>query len=55
MNKEQLLIQDFMKNLCDNEYSKANSNLKEIVNEKMKTRVRKALKNDKKQEKKEQE
>jgi len=48
MNREQLLIQDFMKNLCENDFSKANSGLKELVNEKMKARIRKALKDKEK-------
>jgi len=47
MNKEVALIENLLKNLCDKEYSKSNACLKQIVSEKIKTRIKKALKDKK--------
>ena len=47
MNKEVTLIENFLVNLCDKNYSNCNSCLKQLVNEKIKARIKKALKDKK--------
>jgi len=55
MNNEQIFIEGFLKNLCDKEYSKANSCLKQIVNEKIKAKIKASLMKKGKKDKKDKE